>query len=294
MSVKANIHTLHTLRVNSVDIAYYEQGTGPLVICLHGFPDTANSMQPLVETLAAAGYRAVAPFLRGYYPSALAADGDYSLPTVARDIIALIEALYEGDDEPKAAVVGHDWGGLTAYHVANLCPQRVMSLTVMSVPHMHSAKLSWKQFKNGWYIMFFQIPWLPEKVIPRHQYRFIERLYRLWSPSWADNASHIDNFKQMAAHPGALAAILAYYRCMVGHATPEAKALIAQQTTVPALWFLGDEDGCVALDQVENLDASFTKGVEFHLVKGAGHFPHCEKPAMVLPLIKDFIGRHVD
>lgn len=287
-----NDRQIKTIAVNGIELAYFEKGDGPLVICLHGFPDTAYGMGAMVDELASAGYRAVAPFLRGYAPSSLAADNDYSLPTVARDIVALIDVLYEGEGEAKASLVGHDWGGLTAYHVANLAPEKVAALAVLSIPHMANAKTSWQQFKNMWYILFFQLPKLPEHVIIKNNFAFIDKLYQRWSPSWRQPEVNIQAFKAAITDPEVLKATLAYYRQMVQNSTAESKALLTQVTTVPSLWFMGDEDGCVAVDQMNGLERSFTQTVTLVIVDGAGHFPHCEKPAVVYESLLPFLAAH--
>lgn len=277
------------IHVNGIQLAYYEHGSGPLLICLHGFPDTADTFAGLLEPLAAAGYRVIAPFMRGYYPSAIAADGDYSLPTLARDVLALIDALYEGEGPAQASVIGHDWGGLAAYHAANLAPATIRQLVVMAVPHMGSAKMSWQQFKNIWYTLFFQLPFIPEWLIRRNNFSFINFIYRLWSPSWDDANANIDAFKHVLRQPNCLAATLAYYRCMVRHPTAESKALLTQSTSVPALWIMGADDRCVDVGQVNNLAAAFTAGVELVVLPHTGHFPHCEQPAAVLAKLLAFL-----
>lgn len=286
--------TLLNVTANGIEFSYYEKrpvdDKAPLVLCLHGFPDTAYTFIELAEELAAAGYRVVVPFMRGYYPTAQPSDGDYSLPTLARDVAALIEALYEGEGEPRAALIGHDWGGLSAYHTANLVPARVTSLTVLAVPHMGSAKMSWQQFKNIWYTLFFQLPKLPEYVIRRKNFRFIDFLYRLWSPNWGDSSAHREAIKSVMSHPGAVEATLGYYRCMVQKPTDESKQLLRQSTSLPALWVMGQEDRCVHIGQVDNLEAAFTAGVELFTVS-AGHFPHSEKPAEVTAKILQFLQR---
>jgi pimeloyl-ACP methyl ester carboxylesterase len=110
--------TPDVIRANGVHFAYFDAGQGPLVLCLHGFPDTAWSFVPLLERLAAAGYCAVAPFMRGYPPSGPAPDGDYRVITLGRDALALIEAL----GAQRAVLVGHDWGAAATYIAAALAP----------------------------------------------------------------------------------------------------------------------------------------------------------------------------
>lgn len=284
--------TLLSVTANGIEFSYYEKrpvsDNAPLVLCLHGFPDTAYTFIDLAEALAAEGYRVVVPFMRGYHPSAQASNGDYSLPTLARDVVALIEELYEGEGESKAALIGHDWGGLTAYHTANLAPEKVTALTVLAVPHMGSAKMSWQQFKNIWYTLFFQLPKLPEYVIRRNDFGFIDFLYRLWSPNWDNSSAHRAAIKSVMGQPGAVEATLGYYRCMVQKPTDESKQLLQQSTSVPALWVMGEEDRCVHIGQVSHLEKAFTAGIELLRVK-SGHFPHSEQPAQVTTKILQFL-----
>src|SRR5262252_2808385 len=105
-----------TVRANDLDFGLLEAGSGPLALCLHGFPDTAHTWEHLLPTLAGAGFRAVAPFMRGYAPTAVPADGAYDVGALAADAVALHEAL-GGDRE--AVLIGHDWGAEAAYAAAS-------------------------------------------------------------------------------------------------------------------------------------------------------------------------------
>lgn len=106
------------LRANGLRFAAFEGGSGPLVLVLHGFPDDARSMLPLAKRFIASGFRCVVPYLRGYRPTEAPSDNDYSTLALARDAVALIDAVGGG----SAAIVGHDWGAVTAYVAANLAP----------------------------------------------------------------------------------------------------------------------------------------------------------------------------
>src|SRR5690606_10596075 len=119
------------VQANGLRFATLEAGDGPLALCLHGFPDTARSFRHQLPALAAAGFRAVAPWMRGYAPSAVPADGPYQSAALAQDAAALIEAL--GYDE--AVLIGHDWGAVAAHGAAILAPQRVRRLVTIAVPH---------------------------------------------------------------------------------------------------------------------------------------------------------------
>lgn len=185
---------LKHVSANGIRFAYHEAGAGngPLVLCLHGFPDTAQSYAQLLPALAAAGYRAVAPYMRGYAPTGLAPDGDYSAPALGRDVLALIEAL----GAKNADVIGHDWGAYAAYCAANLDAARIRRLVLMSVPHIGGAVQSLKQLRRSWYIWFFQLSGLPERRVARDNYAFIDRLYRAWSPAWRVTEADLRPVKQ--------------------------------------------------------------------------------------------------
>ncbi len=196
---------------------------GPLeaartVVLLHGFPQTVASFAEVGAQLRQAGLRTLVPAQRGYSPGARpAARSAYRIGTIAGDVVALLDAA--GVD--RADVVGHDWGGMAAWAVAGLHPGRVASLTVLSTPH--PAALAWSfthssQALRSWYLAFFQLPWLPERLVaPR-----VERQLR----STGVPAPLAAEYARALRDPGALAGALGWYRGMkasrqdhVGHVT---------------------------------------------------------------------------
>jgi len=122
---------LNQVYANGMDFAYLECGSGPLALCLHGFPDSAYSWRHLLPELAKSGYHAVAPFTRGYAPSAIAPDGCYQTGALATDANALHKALGGNQD---AVIIGHDWGASTAYVAVANAPERWRRLVALSVP----------------------------------------------------------------------------------------------------------------------------------------------------------------
>ncbi|HEY8086236.1 MAG TPA: alpha/beta fold hydrolase, partial [Polyangiaceae bacterium] len=132
----ASPRTPFFLEANGVRFAYLEEGQGPLVLLVHGFPDTAHGWDAVRPAIAAAGYRVVSPFTRGYAPSAIPADGAYDTETLGRDVLALIDAFGEN----RAIVVGHDWGASAAYAAATLAPDRVSLLVTVAIPHPASLR----------------------------------------------------------------------------------------------------------------------------------------------------------
>lgn len=131
--------------------------SGPLALCLHGFPDTAHGWRYLLPALADAGFRAVAPFMRGYAPTSIPADGQYHVATLARDATALHEAL-GGDGD--AVIIGHDWGALATYGAAAYAPERWRRAVTAAVPpaaSMATAMTTYDQLKRSWYMFFFKL-----------------------------------------------------------------------------------------------------------------------------------------
>jgi len=268
----AEMLPVKSCRVGDIEIAYLEQGQGPLVLCVHGFPDTAYGFAPTLEALAGAGFRAVAPFTRGVSPSSQSSKGEYSVLAQAQDVLGLIEALGEKD----AIVVGHDWGGLAAYTAANLAPQKIRKLVVMCVPHIACAHNSWIQLKKSWYVFFFQLPWWPERMLAERNFRLIDRLYRDWSPSWKFSAQATDPVKLALSVPGGIKAALGYYRAMVRGSTAKLRSIMSQRTLVPTMVMAGEQDGSIDIGQFDNVRRAFGTDFTFKRFADAGHFPHRE------------------
>lgn len=277
--------TTRFLDANGVRFACLECGEGPLVLCLHGFPDTARGFEPVLGQLAAAGFHAVAPFMRGYAPSGLAPDGDYSAPALARDVLALIEALCAED----ADVIGHDWGAYAAYCAANLDARRIRRLVLMGVPHIAGATNSLRQWLRSWYIWFFQLPRLPERRVARDGFAFIDRLYRDWSPGWTIDAEALRPVKDALAAPGGLAAAISYYRAMFRNSNRQTWALLSARTTPPTLMLAGAQDGAVGAEVFGRSQQAFTGPFAFCLLPDVGHFMHREQPEIVGARIVAFL-----
>ena len=164
-----------TVEANGLSFGVLSMGDGPLALCLHGFPDSAWTWQHLLPELAAAGFRAVAPFLRGYAPTSVPADGLYQSGAVAADAIALHDALGGGDD---AVLIGHDWGALATYAAAGHAPERWRRVVAASVPPpatVAQAFFSYDQLRRSWYMFFFQSP-LADMAVPMDDLAFIDRL----------------------------------------------------------------------------------------------------------------------
>lgn len=260
------------IEANGLRFAYLEAGTGPLVLLLHGFPDTAHTWDRALPALADAGFRAVAPFMRGYHPSAIPADGDYHSDTLGRDVLALIEAL----GETSAVVVGHDWGASAAYSAAAFAPEKVRQLVVMAIPH---PRILAPTPSMGWKLRHFLT--LRSKRAAarcaRDNFAFIDELWRRWSPAWQDiPASETAHVKAAFREPGALEAAVSYYR-FIGLRLPAGHLL---QIKVPTVAFAGESDMMVPRIY-EKARRFFEASYEVVQVPG-GHFMHREHPEHVI------------
>lgn len=280
---------------NGLDFAYLACGDeGPLALCMHGFPDSAWSWRHLLPALAASGYRAVAPFLRGYAPTSLAPDGVYQAGAIIADITALHDAL-GGDGD--AVLIGHDWGAIAAYGAAALEPQRWRRVVTGAVPPLAvagGAVLHYDQIKRSFYIFFFQTQFA-EMVVGMNDLEFIERLWGDWSPGY-DATEDLVHVKDALRAPGNLAAAIGYYRTMLS-STDHSEAYRKEQdamalpTPQPTLYLHGATDGCLGLDLVKDA-AMFlpAEGSRMEVVENAGHFLQVERPDEVNALILDFLS----
>lgn len=281
------------VRANGLDFPVLETGAGPLVLCLHGFPDHARSWIPLLDRLASEGYWAVAPALRGFWPGGSAPDGSYRASANGADAIALIAAL--GRDQ--ADLVGHDFGARAVYAAASLEPARVRKLVGLAVPHGPQLSTAFvangDQQRRSWYMFFFQTR-LAEMAVPLNDFAFIDRLWREWSPGYILPAAERDALHEMFGAPGVLPQTLAYYRQLFAPPPndPALQALEARASggiEAPSLYLHGAEDGCMSADLSDGMEAVFNNGLQRIILPEVGHFLHLEKPGEVAGRIIDFL-----
>jgi pimeloyl-ACP methyl ester carboxylesterase len=255
---------------NGIDFAVLEAGSGPLALCLHGFPDSPHSFRFMLVALAGAGWHAVAPFMRGYAPTAIAPDGDYRLATLAADANALHEAL--GGDE-RAALIGSDWGAEAAYAAAAAAPRRWRRLVTLAIPPLAlDDRLYADAGQRERFAYLFALEAAgAEREVAAHDFAFVDRLWRAWSPGHA-GARDAARAKDCLRDPEHLAAAIAYYRA--GDAGPELRRTPPQ----PTLYLHGSADGCIDPGLVGDAEAHLSPGSRFELLSGAGHFLHVERP----------------
>ena len=282
------------IRAGELEVTYFELGEGPLALCLHGFPDSPHTWRHLMSALASAGFRAVAPYMRGYSPTSVPESGVYQTAALARDANALHEAL--GGDE-RAVIIGHDWGAPSVCGAAIDAPERwskVVSMAVPPGPALGAAFLSnLAQIQRSWYMFFFQHG-LSNHVVSANDLAFIDMLWSQWSPGF-DAATDLAHVKDALRNAENLQAALGYYRATLGDGKRDPQLATLQQRmggeypTQPLLYLHGDNDGCVGREVAEVARTMTPTNVRYEFVAKAGHFMQLEQPQRVNQLIVDFL-----
>jgi pimeloyl-ACP methyl ester carboxylesterase len=278
---------------NGVTFTCLDTGSGTLALCLHGFPDSAHTWRHLLPLLAEAGYRAVAPFQRGYAPTTVPDDGRYQIGVLGQDALALHEAL-GGDGD--AAVIGHDWGALGAYGAVGSEPARWRRAVAMAVPPggaVARALLTYAQLQRSWYMFFFQHP-LSDLVVGNDDLAFIDRLWADWSPGF-DGTEDLSLAKASLRDPANLQAALGYYRATIGNGRRDPsldpiEAAAGGTLAVPTLYLHGTTDGAIGVEVADGAAEVLPDGSRVEIIDGVGHFLHLEQPDTVNALILEFLA----
>lgn len=271
--------------VGEVRLHVVTEGSGPPVLLLHGFPEFWYSWRHQMKALAEAGFQAIAPDLRGYNlsdkPEGVAA---YRIEKLAADI----EGLLRGLGHERAHIVGHDWGGYLAFHLAAHRPDLVSRLVVLNGPHpklMARELAKPGQLAMSWYILFFQLPKLPERLISTRA--GMDRILRGWSASAraAFSDSDLDAYVAAIQQPGAVRAAINWYRAALRR--PQL-ALRMPKIQAPTLVLWGEDDKALGLGQLRGLER---EARELRIVRfpGAGHWLQQERPREVSESIVTFL-----
>ncbi len=277
---------------DDVALFYVAQGDPalPLVVLLHGFPEHWYGWRHQIPALVEAGYRVVAPDMRGYDRSSKPeAVDDYTPERIGDDVAALLDAL--GAD--TAIVIGHDWGGVAAWMFAMRHPARLAHLLVMNMPHPAVFARSWKTFRQklrSFYFYFFRMRRFAAFVYRRFR-AWPQRLMLWWfakrKPAWRT----LDPYATAALRPGAMKAMMTYYTALLAR-DPDAilESVTRIEAPVSVVW--GTKDPAFAVALATPGDA-LVAAAGFHLerIEGAGHFLHLERPIEVTAAILRALSR---
>lgn len=262
-------------------------GDGPLVVLLHGFPEFWYSWRHQIGPVAEAGFRVAAPDMRGYdLSSRPRGASNYRMEALVQDVVDLVHAL----GQQGCILVGHDWGGMVAWFTAMTHPELVERLVVMNCPHPAPFRRELArsgQKKKSSYIAFFQLPWLPELVMRAFDFRRLRRALKSLSSNpdafnEAEMARYLDAWRQ----PGALTAMLNYYRAM--RTRPDKTAM--QPIRCPTMLIWGQRDPVFVPEVFQDFD-QWVPDLRLEKVPEASHFVQADAPEIVNRLIIDFIRK---
>ncbi|PVB25945.1 alpha/beta fold hydrolase [Mycobacteroides abscessus] len=274
----------------------------PVAVLLHGFPDSAWTWEQLAPMLADQGWYVVAPFTRGYAPSSLAYDDDYSLGSLVSDVVTVYRAV---DGDGRAVIVGHDWGGAIASAVASTHPEMFSRAVLIAIPPLaaikglaHPGRL-WsalpvlvRQLPRSWYMPVLSVP----RISDSKGELLINRLWRLWAP-----AAEVDRYRQQGLEAlGTRArrrAAFSYYRAVWNPFYRRAKNHRDIQRhafgspRIPTLYLQGADDTCGLEATGARAEEHMPSGSRRVVVSGAGHFAHLERPEVITSHILDYITK---
>ncbi len=278
--------------VNGIRLHWVEQGEGPLVVLLHGFPEFWYAWRHQLPALAAAGFRAVAPDLRGYNlsdkPRGVRA---YRIEALLGDLEGLIALLAGEQGETRAHVVGHDWGGAFAWFAPLFFPERLHSLTLLNAPHplafRRELRTSAAQRKRSSYVFLFQLPWIPERRIRAGNFAVVEKMLRrdpVTPGAFSDEDVRL--YKEALARPGALTAAVNYYRAALRFPPRVRGRTWPKNLRTLLVW--GERDRYLGPGLLEGLDR-WVPNLAIERIPEASHWVQADAPETVNEILIRFL-----
>jgi pimeloyl-ACP methyl ester carboxylesterase len=264
---------------DGIALAVREEGAGTPVVLLHGFPDTSHVWRHQIPALVAAGFRAIAPDLRGRGESDKPQEVEaYRMTTIANDVVAILDHF----GLERAHVIGHDFGANLAWVVAGLHADRVDRLVVMSVGHPNTGRnRTVEEREKAWYMLWFQFEGLAEEVVPRDDWKLLRE--------WTRGNGDVERYIADLSRPDSMRAGLNWYRANV---PPQREA--AQPREFPAiaaptlgLWSTGDD--YLLEGPVKHSGEHVTGGWRYERVDDASHWLQLDRPDRVNELLLDFL-----
>lgn len=269
-----------SLSANGIAFHLIEAGAGPTILLLHGFPEFGYAWRRQLPALAAAGFRAIAPDLRGYNltdrPSGV---GEYRVEILIEDVAGIIRAL----DQGEVVLVGHDWGGVIAWYLAMQHPELIRRLIIMNAPHpaayaREMRRLS-SQLLRSWYAGFFQLPKIPEVIWRARDYALLRRVMRSGP---ASSAEEVEAYVEAFSRPEGLSGPINYYRALARYGGPTVKSI-----RTPTLLIWGERDPFLVPRLTDGLER-WVPDIRVERLPEATHWLHHEQPDRISHLIAEF------
>lgn len=260
----------------------------PVLLFLHGFPEFWYGWRHQIDYFTAKGYRVLLPDQRGYNLSSKPTESKaYQVKELASDIAQLIQAA----GERQVYLVGHDWGAAVAWAMAYLYPQLIARLIIMNVPHpkvfFQTLRSDPGQMLRSWYIGFFQIPFIPEKLISLENFKMLQNSMLKSSYSGTFSTANLSQYVQAWQQQNAIPSMINWYRAAVRYRNPAVMG--NHKIDVPTLILWGEKDTFLKKEMARKSLSYCQKG-KLYLIPDATHWVHHEKSQLVNELIEEFIS----
>jgi pimeloyl-ACP methyl ester carboxylesterase len=264
-----------------------------LAICLHGFPELNFSWRFQMPMLAARGWRVWAPNLRGYGATSKP-DGvrAYTLDHLTDDVAALIDLAKAEAPAREVMLIAHDWGAIIAWTFAILKKRPINRLVIMNVPHPKVGEReirTWSQLKKSWYIFFFQLPRLPERMMGRDGARGIKgAFYNMAVDKSRFPKEVLKTYADAALRPGALTAMINYYRALLRHR--DSVDVGDGRVDTPTLMIWGEEDAALGIGCTVGTE-QWVPDFTLHRLPNVSHWVQQEAPEKVNAIMAEWLDR---
>lgn len=292
ISCCSSISSFQQIEANQLSFRVAAAGFGKrLILCLHGFPESAISWRHQISPLVQAGYRVWAPDLRGYGGTTRPAGMDaYRIESLMDDVTGLLDAA----QVQRAILIGHDWGGIIAWYYAMRHAARVEALAIVNAPHpacFEREVQNWRQLHRSWYMGFFQMPGLPEAALSAGRGYVIGEIFRRMTEQMPDDL--VQSYRRQACEPGALTAMVHYYRAALrGGGALRQRRLGYPTIPIPTLVIWGMQDQALVSQNLDGLN-DFVDHLTVVRITDAGHFVHEDRPEQVTREMLTWLQHHV-
>lgn len=259
-----------------------ELGEGPAVVLIHGFPDTPMSWEHTANQVAALGFRAVVPYLRGYHPDTIVEGRSYGREETGADVIALLDAL----DIDRATLVGHDFGASLVWNALEQSPDRVDGVVPIAIPHGSTLKPSPGFIWMARHFINFKVPGAIGRL-QRKNFAYVDTLFSRWSPTWSDaeQAGAAARAKDAFGNEAVAREVVERYKDV----RPEKSSAAAGSISCRGLLVAGSEDFGGDIEPYRQSVALFAEPSSLFVAEGAGHWPHREQPDGFDKALADFL-----